>query len=122
MHVMPLEERQRLGLRIEELHSIGQRRRDAGHVALHLVEQGTVVDDHSPVVVVELLPNDPYRHVGLPVQQGRALGLAGEGLDLLPLMLEPGHVPLDLLGADPFGGGTHDDPVPLGPDPIEDGP
>ena len=50
------------------------------------------------------------------------LGLLGQRVDLLPLLLQPGHVALDLLGADALGRGAHDDAVALGPHPVEDAP
>ena len=81
------------------------------HVVVDLGVELLVVDDDAAVVVVELLADDPHGHVGLAVEQRRALHLLGQLLDLLPLREQTGDVGGDLLGRDALGGGAHDHPV-----------
>ena len=109
----PLEHGQRLGVRIEELHPIHERRGDRSDVVVHVVEQGTVVDEDTAVLGVELLADDPDRHLGLAVDEPRSLLLGSERLDLLPLPGQTGDVALDLVGGDVLGRGAHDQAVTL---------
>ena len=41
------------------------------------------------------------------------------GVDLVPFLHEPGDVPAEFLGGRALGGGSNDDPVTFGPDPVE---
>ena len=89
-------------------------------VVLHGFEQDRLVDDHAPVLPVELLADDADRHARLGVEQRRRGRPLGERLDLLPLVHEPDDVALDLVGGDALGRGPNDDAVLRGLDSIED--
>lgn len=112
LHVVELEQRQRLGGGVVELDPVGQMRGHRGHVLLHLLIQARVVDDHPAVVLGELLADQAHRDLGLPVQQGRGLGPLGQGLDLIPLARQSGDVALDLRRGHALGCGAHYQPVP----------
>ena len=64
VHVVALEDRQRIVGVAGPLDPVGQLGADAGHVVADLLVQRRVVDHHAPVVAVELLPDDPDGHVG----------------------------------------------------------
>ena len=73
VHVEPLEQRQRLGRRVEVLDPVGEGGRDRCDVVADLLVELLVVDDDAAVLAVELLADHPHRHVGLAVQQRRRL-------------------------------------------------
>ncbi len=118
--VVALEDRQRLGLGVEVLDPVGQLGVDRTDVLAHLVVQGQVVDDHGPVLAVELLADDPDGDGRLTVEEGRSLPLDRHGGHRLPLLDQPLHVVAQLLGAGAGGGGAHDQAVPLGADGVDD--
>ena len=71
--VLALEQRQLGGLTVVVLDAVGEGRRDAGDLVADVFVDVLVVDDDAPVVLVELLADDPERHVGLAVEQRRCL-------------------------------------------------
>ena len=100
VHVEALEQRQRLFGTVEELDSVGQRGRDRRDVVAHVLVQLRVVDDDAAVLAVELLTDDPHRHVRFAVEQRGRLAALGQRVDLLPLLEQPEHIALDLLRRD----------------------
>ena len=118
--VVALEQRQLLGLGVVVLDAIGESRRDARDVLVDLLVEVGVVDDHGAVVLGELLPDHPHRHVRLPVQQRRRLRGLGQVVDLVPQGDEALDVVLDLLGRHVLRRGAHDDAVLVRLDAVQD--
>ena len=93
---------------------------NAADVVLDVLVQALVVDDDPAVLGVELLADHPHRQLGLAVQQGRAVGLLGLGLDRVPLVEQAGHVGPELVLGGVLRGGAHDQAVLGGLHPVED--
>ena len=102
------------------LDAVGEVGVEGGHVVAHVLEQRPIVDDHAAVLGVELLTDHPHGELGLAVQQRRAVGPLGLGLDDAPLIEQPGHVGAQLVLVGVLGCGAHDQAVLGGLDAVED--
>ena len=74
----------------------------------------------AAVLGVELFADHPHGELGLAVQQRRAVGLLGLGLDRVPLIEQAGHVGAQLVLVGVLGRGAHDQAVLGRLDPVED--
>ena len=68
---VPLEERQALGGRVIELHPLDHLGADLADVASDLLEEHRIVDEHAPVVAVELFSEHPHGKIELSVEEPR---------------------------------------------------
>ena len=114
MHVVALEDGQALDLGVVVLDPVGELGADRPHVVPHLLEERQVVDDHAPVLGVELLAQDPDGQLGLAVEQARGVGPLGLGLNVVPLLQQGRDVTLELLGRDPSAAVRTIMPCPAG--------
>src|SRR5829696_5527700 len=120
VEVEPLVDRQAFLGRIVELDAIGELRVERGDVVTNFFVEALVVDDHTPVLGVELLTNHPDGELRLAVEESWALHLLGLVLDRVPLVEQTGHVRAQFVLGRVLGGGAHDQTVFGGLDAIED--
>ena len=112
--------RQAFRCRVEVLDAVGEVGVEGGDVLANVFEQRLVVDDDAAVLGVELLADHAHCQLGLAIQQRRAVGLLGLGLDHVPLIEQPGHVGSQLVLVGVLGGRTNDQAVLRRLDPVED--
>ena len=109
--MLGFEQRQRLGIAIEVLHTISQFWIEGLHIALHFFEQATIIDHDAAIFRVELFTNRAHSKFRLAIQQRRTLRVLRGSLDLLPLLQQTSHVGCEFVLCCMFCCSSHDDTV-----------